>query len=84
VKTSVPMVSFRRLLIPAPWWLVMWIVVPIVAWKALRLLPRVVRFAVRHRGPLLVLGTGLWIWHRYGWPTLAGTLAGLVAAAGLW
>jgi len=29
-------------------------------------------------------GTGMWIWHRYGWPTLAGTLAGLIAAAGLW
>jgi S-DNA-T family DNA segregation ATPase FtsK/SpoIIIE len=78
------MVSFRRLLIPAPWWLVIWVVVPIVAWRALCLLPRVVRFAVRHRGPLLTLGVSVWLWHRHGWPVLVGVLATTAASVALW
>jgi DNA segregation ATPase FtsK/SpoIIIE, S-DNA-T family len=84
VKTNVPLVNFRRMQVPTPWWLVIVAVLPVLGWRVARLLARLAVLAVRNARSLAVLVTGLWVWHRYGWLTLVVVTALLLVSAGAW
>ena len=84
MKNNAPLVNVRRLSIPTPWWLIMWVIVPVLLFKAVRVLVRLVPVAGRNWRSLALLAGGLWVWDRYGWLVLVlvlGTVAGLV---GVW
>ncbi len=83
-NTNVPLVNFRRVSVPTPWWVVVFVVTPVLLWRLARLLVWVTVFAVKHLRALIVLVAVWWAWHRYGWLPLvlvATVAAGLV---GVW
>jgi len=75
-----PLVNFRRMSVPTPWWVVLMVAVPLALF-------RLVRLVVRNRRVLPEVGAGvalLWAWSERGWTPLlvgASVAAGLV---GLW
>ena len=71
MKTNVPLVNFRRMQVPTPWWVVVLAVAPVLAWRLGKLLVRLSVFAVRHVRAARRSSPRAWIWHRYGWPMLA-------------
>ena len=84
MKNNAPLVNFRRLQIPAPWWLVMWVVIPFLLYKTARYLVRLVPVAGRNWRSLSLLVGGLWLWHRHGWLVLVLVLVAIAGAAGVW
>jgi S-DNA-T family DNA segregation ATPase FtsK/SpoIIIE len=75
-----PWITFRRMSVRVPWWLVMAVVLPMAAF-------RLARFVVRHRraipavvGVLLLL----YAYDRVGWLPLLLVAVSLAAAVGLW
>lgn len=84
MKNNAPLVNFRRLSVPTPWWLVMWVVVPLLAWRLGRGLVRLVPVVARNFGSLTLLGLGLWTWHRFGWLVLVLVLVAVLGVVGGW
>ncbi|GAA2587665.1 FtsK/SpoIIIE domain-containing protein [Dactylosporangium fulvum] len=84
MKNNAPLVNFRRLSIPLPWWLVMWIVIPYLLWKTARALARLVPVAGRNWRSLTLTAGGLWLWHQHGWLVLVLVLVAVAGLGGLW
>jgi S-DNA-T family DNA segregation ATPase FtsK/SpoIIIE len=84
MKTNVPLVNFRRLSIPTPWWLVVVTVLPIVLWRLLGAGFWLTVFTVRHIRLVTFTVVVGWVWHRYGWPPLAATVVLAGAGIGVW
>ncbi|GAA1505555.1 FtsK/SpoIIIE domain-containing protein [Dactylosporangium maewongense] len=83
-NTNVPLVNFRRLSIPAPWWLVMWIVIPYLLFKTIVWLVRSLPVLWRNRTSVTLTVLALWLWHEHGWEILA-LFAGVAGATvGVW
>jgi DNA segregation ATPase FtsK/SpoIIIE, S-DNA-T family len=84
MKSNLPLVNFRRVSVPVPWWLMMWVVVPVLAWRLARLAVRLVPVVRRNWCSLALVGAGLWWWHRAGWVALVLVLAAVAGAVGVW
>ncbi|MET7398857.1 FtsK/SpoIIIE domain-containing protein [Dactylosporangium sp. NPDC005572] len=84
MKNNAPLVNFRRLSIPTPWWLVMWVVIPYLLWKAMRALVKLLPVIGRNwRSLALAIGAS-WLWHRHGWIWLVLVLVVAAGLGGLW
>ncbi|WP_426510458.1 FtsK/SpoIIIE domain-containing protein [Dactylosporangium sp. McL0621] len=85
MKNNAPLVNFRRLSVPLPWWVVIWVVGPYLAWKTAKALIRLVPVVRRNCGSLSLVCAGGWLWWRHGWLTLVlVALVVVVLLAGWW
>ncbi|WP_433054233.1 FtsK/SpoIIIE domain-containing protein [Dactylosporangium sp. CS-033363] len=82
MKNNAPLVNFRRLSVPLPWWLLIWVVVPVLAWHAARALIRLLPIVRRNWCSLSLAFGGIWLWYRHGWLVLV--LIAVAGAVGLW
>ncbi|GAA2368131.1 FtsK/SpoIIIE domain-containing protein [Dactylosporangium salmoneum] len=84
MKNNAPLVNFRRLSVPLPWWLVIWVVGPYLVFKAVRALLRLVPVACRNWCSLAVTGGGLWLWYRHGLLVMVLVLLAVAGVGVLW
>ncbi|MEH1126482.1 FtsK/SpoIIIE domain-containing protein [Micromonospora sp. CPCC 206061] len=82
-----PLVNFRRLSVPTPWWVVLLFAGPFLIWRAVCLTITAASLMVRGRRALpevAALLTLVWAWHEYGWLPLVLAAALAAGLAGLW
>jgi S-DNA-T family DNA segregation ATPase FtsK/SpoIIIE len=84
VKNNAPLVNFRRLSIPFPFWLVVLLAVPVALWWLGRLLVRLVPVLVRNYRSLAVAVVAGWLWARYGWLALVLVVVAVAVLAAVW
>ncbi|MFI5906215.1 FtsK/SpoIIIE domain-containing protein [Dactylosporangium sp. NPDC051541] len=84
MKNNAPLVNFRRLSVPLPWWVVIWVVGPYLAWKAAVALVRLIPVARRNWCSLTLVGGAAWLWYRHGWLALVLVLIVAAGVGGLW
>lgn len=82
-----PLVNFRRLSVPTPWWVIWVFAGPFLVWRLVCLLVRLVGFTVRHRRILPeVFAVVVLVWAGREYGVLPLVLAAVLAAVlvGLW
>jgi S-DNA-T family DNA segregation ATPase FtsK/SpoIIIE len=84
VKNNAPLVHVRRLSIPTPWWLVVFVLVPVAVWRLARVLAWLTVYALRHARPVTALVLLLWAWRRFGWAPLVLVAVLAVAVIAVW
>ncbi|MFI5913924.1 FtsK/SpoIIIE domain-containing protein [Dactylosporangium sp. NPDC051541] len=84
MKNNAPLVNFRRLSVPLPWWVVIWVVGPYLAWKTAVALVRLIPVIRRNWVSLSVTLGGVWLWYRYSWLALVLVLIAVAGAGWLW
>ena len=86
MKSNAPLVNFRRLQVPTPWWLVLLVVIPYMCWYTARTLVRLIPVVRRNWCSLSIVAVTAWLWWRHGWltPILLAVVAGGLVAGWWW
>src|SRR3954452_13739562 len=84
VKNNAPLVNFRRLQVPTPWWVVLLVLVPYLVWYLTRAVVRLVPVVRRNWCSLALAIVAGWLWYRQGWVVLVLVLVAVTGAGGLW
>ncbi|WP_432984656.1 FtsK/SpoIIIE domain-containing protein [Dactylosporangium sp. CA-233914] len=84
MKNNAPLITFRRLQVSTPWWVVLLVVIPYLAWQVVRAAVRLVPVVRRNWVSLSLVGAAGWLWWCHGWLVLVLALLLVAVLLAVW